>query len=408
MSAADCRNTGTRPQLPLAGVRIVDLARVMTGPFCTMMLADMGAEVIKIERPGTGDDTRQWGPPFFEGEAAYYLSVNRNKRSIVIDLKSDGGKEVLWKLVELADVLVENFSPGTIDRLGFGYETVRARKPGLVYCSISGFGQTGPQRDHPAYDLIIQGLSGLMSVTGAQQGPPTKVGIPISDIAAGMFAAYAIVAALFRRDRSGVGEYIDASLLSALVTLMTYHAVDYFMTGMVPGRTGNAHPMICPYDTYPTKDGYVVIAVGNDALWARFCRAISWEQYICDPRYAHNPDRVERYDEVTAMVTERLRCMTTAEVIDILSVAGVPCGPIRTIDQVFADPQVQHERLARTIHHPTIGTVIVPGFPYRLASVDLDVALPPPLLGEHTDAVLREAGYDAETIARLRDAGAVA
>ncbi len=408
MSAPNCSKSGVDARLPLAGVRVVDLARVMTGPFCTMMLADMGAEVIKVERPGTGDDTRQWGPPFFEGEAAYYLSVNRNKRSIAIDLKSDGGKAALWRLIGTADVLVENFSPGTIDRLGFSYGAVSARRPEIVYCSISGFGQTGPGRDHPAYDLIIQALSGLMSVTGAQQGPPTKVGIPISDIAAGMFAAYAIVAALFRRDHGGGGEYIDTSLLGALVTMMTYHAVDYFMTGMVPGRTGNAHPMICPYDTYPTKDGYVVIAVGNDGLWARFCRVLGWERYICDPRYAHNPNRVERYDEVTALVTERLRCMTTAEVIAALGAAGVPCGPIRTIDEVFADPQVQYERLARTVHHPTIGDVTVPGFPYRLGSVDLDVALPPPRLGEHTDAILEEAGYDSEEVATLRTAGAVA
>ncbi len=384
------------------------LARVMTGPFCTMMLADMGAEVIKVERPGTGDDTRHWGPPFFAGEAAYYLSVNRNKRSIVIDLKSDDGKDVLWKLIGTADVVAENFSPGTIERLGFDYAAVRARIPEIVYCSISGFGQTGPRRDHPAYDLIIQGLSGLMSVTGSQQGPPTKVGIPISDIAAGMFAAYAIVAALYRRERGGGGEYIDTSLLSALVTMMTYHSVDYFMTGMVPGRTGNAHPMICPYDTYPTKDGYVVVAVGNDALWERFCRAVSWAEYSHDPRYAHNPDRVERYEEVTAMVSERFRLMTTAEVIAALDAAGVPCGPIRTIDSVFADPQVQHERLARTVHHPTIGNVAVPGFPYRLASVDLDVELPPPLLGEHTDAILAQAGYTATEIATLRRNGSVA
>ncbi len=395
-------------QLPLAGVRVVDLARVMTGPFCTMMLADMGAEVIKIERPGTGDDTRQWGPPFVEGEADYYLSVNRNKRSIAIDLKSEGGKTVLWKLIASADVLVENFSPGTIDRLGFSYETVRARRPEIVYCSISGFGQTGPGRDHPAYDLIIQALSGLMSVTGSLQGPPTKVGIPVSDIAAGMFAAYAIVASLYRRDHGGGGEYIDASLLGALVTMLTYHTVDYFMNGIIPGRIGNAHPTICPYDTYPTADGYIAVAVGNDALWERFCRAIGWERYIDDPRYAHNPDRVERYDEVTAMVTERLRAMTTAEAVAALGAAGVPCGMIRTLDEVFADPQVRHARLARTVQHPTIGAVTVPGFPYRLRSVDLDVALPPPLLGEQTDAILRELDYDATSIAHLRASGAVA
>lgn len=393
-------------KLPLAGVRVVDLTRVMTGPYCTMMLADMGADVVKVEQPGRGDDTRHWGPPFLAGEAVYYLSINRNKRSIALDLKHPEGKAALWKLVEGADVLIENFSPGTITRLGFGYEEVCARRPEIVYCSISGFGQTGPGRARPGYDNIVQAVSGLMSITGPREGPPTKVGIPVADMTAGMFAAFAVVSALFRRANGGGGEYIEASLLAAQTTMMTYHAVNYLMTGAVAGMSGNAHPTICPYDTYPTADGYVAIAVGNDALWARFCHALDWTDRITDARYATNPARVAHMAELTAQVTEAFGVRSTAEVLALMETAGVPAGPINTLDAVFADPQVQHERLARTVAHPTIGDLTLTGFPYHLAGSDLDIRLPPPLLGEHTDAVLTELGYDAETIARLRDTGA--
>jgi len=398
----------TKGQLPLPGVRVVDLTRVMTGPYCTMMLADMGADVIKIEQPGRGDDTRHWGPPFLAGEAVYYLSINRNKRGIALDLKHPEGKAVLWRLIEQADVLVENFSPGTIARLGFGYPDVSARRPEIVYCSISGFGQTGPGRERPGYDNVVQAVSGLMSITGPREGPPTKVGLPVADMTAGMFAAFAIVAALYRQARGGGGEYIDASLLAAQTTMMTYHAVSYLMTGAVAGMSGNAHPTICPYDTYPTGDGYVAIAVGNDALWGRFCRVLGWEERIADPRYATNPARVAHREELTALVTGAFAGRTSADVLALMEAASVPAGPINTLDAVFADSQVQHEQLARTVVHPTIGALAVTGFPYHLASTDLEMRLPPPLLGEHTDAVLAELGYDAEAIQALRASGAIA
>ncbi len=243
-------------KLPLEGIRVVDLTRVMTGPFCTMMLGDMGADVIKVELPGTGDDTRAWGPPFIDGEAAYFLSVNRNKRSITLDLKSELGKEALWRLIESADVLVENFSPGTIARLGFGYETVHARNPKLVFASISGFGQTGPSAGRTAYDLIVQGMSGMMSITGEKGGRPTKTGPPVADIAAGMFAAFAVASALYGREQTGEGTYIDVSMLGGQVALLTYHATSYFTTGKIPTAQGNAHAIIVPYDTFPTADGF--------------------------------------------------------------------------------------------------------------------------------------------------------
>ena len=266
-------------KLPLAGVRVVDLTRVLTGPYCTMMLADMGAEVIKIEQPGKGDDTRHWGPPFTAGEANYYLSINRNKRSIAIDLKSEEGKEVVWKMIETADVLVENFSPGTIERLGFAYDAVRARRPEIVYCSISGFGQTGPGRNWTAYDLILQAMGGVMSLTGDPDGPPMRVGIPIADMTSGMFAAYAIVAALYRKASGGGGEYIDTSLLGSMVSMLIYYTVNYHMQGIVGRRVGNRHQTICPYDVYPTADGYICLAIGNDSLWRRLCTLLGWDDW---------------------------------------------------------------------------------------------------------------------------------
>jgi crotonobetainyl-CoA:carnitine CoA-transferase CaiB-like acyl-CoA transferase len=373
-----------------------------------MMLADMGAEVIKIEQPGKGDDTRAWGPPFSEGEANYYLSVNRNKRSIALDLKSEGGKAVLWKMIETADVVIENFSPGTIGRLGFDYDAVAARRPEIVYCSISGFGQTGPGRNWTAYDLILQGMSGIMSLTGQEDGPPTRVGIPIADMTAGMFAAYAIVAALFRKASGGGGEFIDTSLLGAQVSMLVYYTVNYHMAGIVARRVGNRHQTIAPYDTYPTADGFICLAIGNDALWGRLCGVLGWPERGTDPRYARNQDRLARYEEVTAMITEKFSTMTTAELLELLGSVNVPCGPISSIDEVFANPQVQHERLARTVEHPTIGPLTVPGMPYHLRTADLEVTMPPPLLGEHTDIILQELGFDDGAIAELRASGAIA
>lgn len=391
----------------LSGVRVVDLTRVMTGPYCTMLLGDMGADVVKIEQPGKGDDTRAWGPPFIGDESAYYLSVNRNKRSVTLNLKSEPGREVLWRLIEGADVVVENFSPGTAARLGFGYEDVRARKPDIVYCSISGFGQEGPARDRTAYDLIVQGMSGLMSVTGQPGGEPTRFGVPIADIAAGMFAAFAIVSALFHRQRTGEGQQIDTSMLGGQVALLTYQAGIFFATREAPPATGNAHPIVAPYQTFRTRDGYVNIAAGNDAIFTRLCNKLGLEHLLEDPRFADNAGRITNLAALVELIEAGLSRYDTAEVVRLLDEAAVPCGPINTVAQVFDDPQVAHYGLHQRVPHPTLGEVDQVGFPYLLGATPCAIRLAPPLLGEHTDAVLGELGYSPEQIAAWRAAGAI-
>ena len=394
---------------PLAGVRVVDLTRVMTGPYCTMMLGDLGADVIKIEQPGKGDDTRQWGPPFIKGESSYFLTVNRNKRSIALDLKSDAGREILWKLIDGADVLVENFSPGTIDRLGFGYDAVHARNPSLVYGSISGFGQTGPGRTRTAYDLIVQGMSGMMSVTGEEGGMPTKLGIPIADITAGMFAAFAIAGALFGRERDPerTGSYIDTSMLGGQVALLTYQAGILFATGEIPTMLGNRHPIITPYDTFPTADGFVNIAVGNDAIWARFCTALGLEAERDDPRFRTNADRGAHRTALYDIINATLMQLTTAEIVRILDRAAVPCGPIPDLGEVFADPQVADQHLIRTVPHATLGEVNVPGMPYHLDGQAPGIRHGPPTLGQQTAEILAGLGYSDGQIAAFAAEGAI-
>ena len=393
---------------PLAGVRVLDLTRAMTGPFCTLMLGDMGADVVKVELPGRGDESRGWGPPFVDGgESAYFLSVNRNKRGLTLDMRSPEGKEIAWRLLEWADVVVENFSPGTMEKLGLGHEVARARFPGLIFCSISGFGQTGPSRNKTAYDLIVQGMSGLMSITGLENGPPIKMGVPIADITAGMFAAFAIVAALYRRAQTGEGQRIDTSMLGSEVALLTYQAGSYFATGTPPLREGNKHSIITPYSTYPTADGYVNVAVGNDGLWTRFCEALNWRDLLADERFQNNRDRRGRRAELEAIIEERFSDQTTADIVAALETAGVPCGPLYDLAEVFADPQTQHLELWQQVTHPTAGTIGQTGFPYRLSPGACEIRLPPPTLGQHTDEVLDELGFDAAAIARFRAAGAV-
>ena len=408
-NGGEARGAGRARQagLPLAGVKVVDLTRVMVGPYCTMMLGDLGAEVTKIEIPGRGDDTRAWGPPFVEGESVYFLSVNRNKRSIALNLKQPEAQEALWRLIEDADVLVENFSPGTIGRLGFGYEAVKARAPRIVYASISGFGQSGPDFERTAYDLIVQGTSGMMSITGHPGGPPTRLGVPIADIGGGMFAAYAIVAALFDRERSGEGSYVDISMLGGQVALLTYQAGAYLSMNTTPGQLGNAHPMIAPYDTFRTADGYVNIAVGNDSLWQRFCAALNLESCFADPRFQSNAGRSTNRGALYLAIEPALAALTTDEVVARLDAAGVPSGPIRDVAQAMDDPQTQAQDLVMAVDHPTIGPMQVAGAPYHFNGEAIRARHAPPLLGQQSAEILREVGYDDEAIDAMVSAGVV-
>ena len=395
-----------RPGLPLDGVRVVDLTRVMVGPYCTMMLGDLGADVVKIEIPGRGDDTRHWGPPFVDTESVYYLSVNRNKRSVALDLKRESAKEALWRLLEGADVLVENFSPGTLDRLGFGYDVVRARNPEIVYAAISGFGQSGPDYQRTAYDLIVQGISGMMSITGHPGGPPTRLGVPIADIGGGMFAAYAIVAALFDRERTGEGSYVDVSMLGGQVAMLTYQAGLYLSTGTTPGQLGNAHPMIAPYDTFKTADGYVNIAVGNAALWERFCTALDLPDLLDDERFATNADRSTRREALYALLQPRIDALTTDEIVRRLDAASVPCGPIHDVAEAMDDGQTRAQDLIMEVEHPRIGALQLSGAPYHFDGEAVHARAAPPLLGQHTREVLCEAGFGADEIEMLIGSGA--
>ncbi len=390
---------------PLHGVRVVDLTRVMSGPYCTMMLGDMGADIIKVERPGVGDDTRIWGPPFVEQpgverESAYFLSVNRNKRSIALDLKTEDGIEVLWKLIEQADVLVENFSPGTIARLGFSPEVVLERKPELIFCSISGFGQTGPSSNQPAYDLIIQGMSGMMSVTGPP-GQPTKMGVPIADIACGMFAAFAISSALFHREQSGEGQFIDTTMLGGQIALLSYQAAIFFATRQQPESTWNAHPIVGPYQPVAVSDGMVNVAIGNDALWRRFTSATSLDALGTDPVFSTNEGRITNLQELIGLIEEGLSSWTSKQLLEALEQASVPAGPISTLPEVFNDVQSQHLQMELPMIHETLGEIPTTGFPYQLSKTPPSIRSAPALLGRHSVDVLTELGYSSERIEQI-------
>ncbi|GAC1326905.1 MAG: CaiB/BaiF CoA-transferase family protein [Chloroflexota bacterium] len=393
---------------PLSGIRIVDLTRALAGPYCTLLLGDMGADVVKIELPGSGDETRQWGPPFIAGESSYFLSVNRNKRSVTLDLKSQSGLDALRRLIATADVLVENFRPGTMERLGLSYPALAAAHPSLIFCAVSGFGQDGPRARQPAYDAILQGMGGIQYLSGEADGGPTRVGVPIADITAGMFAAFAVVNALYwrERDQQHRGQLIDASMLGSQVALLTYQAGRYFATGNAPQRIGNRHASIAPYEMFKAHDGYVNVAAANEPMWKRFLTALNIEHLADDPRYATNADRVTNRDALSAAIEERLATLTMAEVIQRLEAAEVPVGPVYDLAQVFADQQSQHLTMAMPTPHPLVPDLKTTGFPYRLSATSPEVRCPPPLLGEHTADVLRELGYTDDQIADMHPASA--
>jgi crotonobetainyl-CoA:carnitine CoA-transferase CaiB-like acyl-CoA transferase len=372
-----------------------------------MILADLGADVVKVENPSGGDDTRQWAPPYQGDQSAYFLSINRNKRGIAVDLKSEGGRDIAQRLAEQADILVENFRPGAAARLGLGYPELSARNPGLIYASISGFGQTGPDAQLPGYDAIAQALGGVVSVTGEPEGPPVRVGAPVADLGAAMWAAIGVLAALHARAASGRGDWIDISLLDGQIAWLTYVAGGYFATGVVPRRYGSAHPTIVPYQALRTGDGYLMVAVGNDALWRRFAPLVGLPELAGDPRFATNPDRVVHRAELIPLLEDALAARGSAEWAKAMAQAGIPAGPINTVDQALAQRQVVARDMVLTTEHPTAGTLRMPGSPIKLSHHDATIRRPPPLLGEHTAEVLSELGYSDADIAALRDTGVV-
>ena len=380
--------------LPLAGIRVLDLTHALAGPYCTMLLGDLGADVIKLEPPLHGDHSRQWGPPFIGTESTYFLSVNRNKRSVVLDLKQATARSAAQALALASDVIVESFKPGTAERLGLGPSTLRARKPELVYASISGYGQNQPTL--AGYDQIAQGTSGLMSVTGMPEGPPTKVGVPVGDITAGMFAAHAILAVLVARDRSGQGAYIDVALNDSLLALHTYQAGRFFATGEPPGREGNHHATIAPYGTFAVADGFINVAVGSDAQYLRFCEALEAPELATDPRFAGNAGRQAARPELVHEIEQRLRRKPGAEWLDRLEQHGIPAGPIMDVGEAFASPLAGDREMRVEIEHPTLGRINQVGAPWKLDGRSSPIRLAPPTLGQHTDEVLREVlGDDA-------------
>lgn len=392
---------------PLHGVTVLDLSRVLSGPFCTMQLADMGARVIKIEQPGRGDDTRAWGPPFAGGESAYYLSINRNKESLSLDLKHAAAREIIEALLARSDVLVENFRPGTVRRLGLSFDDLKDRYPRLVYCSISGFGQTGPRRDAPGYDSVVQAEGGLMSVTGQAELPAVRLGVAIGDMSAGLYAAFAIVTALIARAHSGRGQFIDVGMLDSVASLLTYQAGRFFVDGTVPRRMGNRHPTISPYDTFPAADGDFVLAVGNDEQWQRLCRVLRLDALADDGRFATNSLRVQHYETLRPVLSEAFRSMTRDACIRTLLEAGVPCGAVRTVPEVLADPQLAARDMIVPLQHEAAGTIRVLGIPPKLSDTPGQVRTPPPMLGEHTEAILRELEFSDDRIAALRRVAAI-
>ena len=393
----------------ILNILVIDLTRVLAGPYATMILGDFGARVIKIEQPGQGDETRRWGPPFTaNGESAYYLCVNRDKESLTLNLKTPGGQEVLRDLARRADVLIENFKVDMLKNLGLGYEMLREINPSLIYCAITGYGQTGPYRDRPGYDAVIQAQGGLMSVTGAARGEPFKVGVAIADIAAGLYAAVSITTALYYRQCTGEGQFIDIALFDAQLGWLANVASAYLVSGDPPKRFGNAHATIVPYQTMPTADGWLMLAVGNDQQFASLCRVLGHPEWANDERFGINPARVINREILIPMLTKIFRTLPTGCWMDALLPVGVPCGPVNDIPTALNDPQARARAMVQTVEHVTGGKIPLVGPVPKLSVTPAQISAPPPVLGEHTDQVLSELlGYDGARIAALRAEGAI-
>ncbi len=392
----------------LQGLKVLDLSRVLAGPYCTMILGDYGADVIKVEAPGRGDDTRAWGPPWVGEESAYFLAINRNKRSLSVNLKHSEGLAIVQKLARKTDVLIENFKVGTAAKFHLDYQSLQPINPSLIYCSITGYGQTGPQKHKPGYDFIIQAEGGLMSITGPPSGPPYKVGVAIVDITTGLFAANAILAALQERNRSGLGDYIDIALLDSQIAWLANVGQNYLVSEEPPTRYGNAHPNIVPYEVFETSDGFIGLGIGNDAQFQRFCEAINRQAILNDDRYRTNADRVQHRNILIPMLKQEFLTQTTGQWLTISEQIGIPAAPINSIPEALNHPQVQARNMVQTIDHPAIGPLKIVGPVAKHANKPPHVQLPPPTLGQHTEEVLREVlGYEIDQIDNLKKAGTI-
>lgn len=382
----------------LTGIKVLDLTRVLAGPYCTMILGDLGAEIIKVEAPGGSDDTRYWGPPNTGGESAYYLCANRNKRGITLDLKSAEGKEVLTKLIKESDIVIENFKNGTMEQWEFDYESLKLLNQKIIHCSITGFGRNGPYQHLPGYDFIIQAMAGLMSITGSEESGPLKVGVAISDILTGLYAAVGILAALNERNHSNLGQSVDISLFDSQISSLVNVASNYLVSNLIPKRLGNLHPNIVPYQTFPTADGEIVVAVGNDGQFRKLCTVLEMEELAKDPKFSSNPKRLENRERLTEIISEKMLKRDGKEWMQLLNAAGIPGGPINNLQELFSDEQVKAREMVKEIPHPTAGSIRLVGSPLKLSRTPVEIKRHPPLAGEHTEEVLKEIGITKEQI----------
>ena len=393
-------------QAALEGIRVLELTQIMAGPFCGMLLADLGAEVIKIENPRGGDDSRRMAPPYYNGESAAFIAMNRNKYGLALDIRTPAGKEILWRLLETADVLIENFRPGTMARLGFGYEEVHAKYPALIYCSLSGFGQTGPEHGRGGFDLVAQAMSGLLSVTGTPE-EPAKVGVPMSDLNAGLFASHAILAALFARTRSGQGQYIDTSLFEAALAYTIWESNEYWANGTPPQRLGTAHRLSAPYQVFATGNGWIAIGAANQRNWERLVQAMERTDLLQDARFASNSERMAHLPELVETLTETFKTCSTEAWLAALEAAEVPCGPVLALDQVYQYPQTQARNMEIQIDHPIAGRVHAIGFPVKYSATPPQLYRPAPVLGQHSFAILEKLGMSPEECRQLEADGVI-